>query len=280
MGRWVVVEMNTFRITFRYKNTDNQIVSQEIDIGLIQSIAFTYNIQSTDAGIPSQPSQNAFVMDYGVSRSHTFKYRRVNPQNPVDDITGDSTKWSNGFWVYVIKRYIVNRWQTETDGCKISYVVPQEDSELYTSIPLTNVYVDSFSVEQTAGDVSSLNGSITFIVGATNLTKVVAKHTIIYDANYGSYSASGIDDPTNYVNVTNNDSTSAMSLPSSWRSRAVDTYSISVDDDKFVWSTDAVPNQSSTLYEPGDLINFDSDITGDMITLYAIYDSSNPPSGV
>lgn len=279
--------MNTFRIKFRYKGTDNQIHTKMIDIGLIQSIEYSYSIKNTKAGIPSQPSQNAFIMDYGVTRSHSFKFRRVNPQ--VIDDTLDSNdddaclKWSNGFWEYIMKKYIVNRWQTETDGCKIQYLVPNEDKELYTSIPETNVYITSFSSEQESGDVSTLSGTIKFMVGATNLVKVVAKHTIIYDANYDSYD-SGTDDPTNYVNVTNNDSASAMSLPSSWKDRAVTEHSITVGTDAdFRWCVDAIPQVAngqitSKTYTAGELISFDSEVKGDILTLYAIYDINHIPS--
>ena len=114
--------MNTFRIRFRYLDTTvtpNVIATATVDIGQIQSLTFKYDVTKTDVGIPSQPSQNAFIMDSGVTRTHTFSFRRINPVNPVDDLKGDSTLWSNGFWVYVMKRYIVNRWQAETDGCKI-----------------------------------------------------------------------------------------------------------------------------------------------------------------
>ena len=285
--------MNTFRITFRYKYAssvpndphDGKIVSNTMDIGQIQSISYSYNINNTSAGIPSQPAQNAFIMDHGVTRTHRFSYRRITPDDPVDTlgafdgsgnwVPADSTKWSNGFWVFVMKRYIVNRWQAETDGCKISYIVPEEDSHLYNSIPETNVYVNAFSVEETAGDIQTLNGNISFIVGATNLTKVVAKHTIVYDANYDAYSPNA-NDPTNYVVVTNTDSASAITLPDIWRSRAIGVYGISVDDDKFVWCSDPVPQYEggelkSKAYEQGDLITFDSDKKGDILTLYAIY---------
>ena len=276
--------MNTFRITFRYKYNSNdanngKIVTNTVDIGLIQSISFRYDIKSTGEGIPSQPAQNAFLMDHGVICTHNFSFRRITPKNPVDTlgsfsggnwVPADSTKWSNGFWSYVVKKYVVNRWQSETDGCKISYVVPEEDSQLYTSIPETNVYVNSFSAEQSAGDITTLNGKINFTVGATNLSKVVAKHTIIYDANYDAYSP-GANDPTNYVTVSNYDNTSAITLPTTWRDRAVDVYNITVVDNNFRWCTDPVPNASSKIYEEGDNVQLDENKKGDIITLYAIY---------
>lgn len=263
--------MNTFRIFFKFKDEDensttyNQIITRSTDIGLIQSIGNSYTISVTNMGIPSQPSQNSFVMDSGVQRKYTFSFRRITPQNPVDDINEDSTKWSNGFWVYVMKKYIVNRWQAETDGCKISYT--SNDEGLYPSIDLVNVYVSSFTPKTSAGDAMTLSGDISFIVGATNLSKNVAKHVITYDANYSHYATT--DDDTNYVTITDYDRMIPIEIPPSWVSRAENVYHIgTVIEANKRWCTMSDPTaQGAVIYRMTDTIDLDGDLT-----LYAIYD--------
>ena len=266
--------MNTFRIFFRFRDnvqgspTYNTIVTRNIDIGLIQSINNTYGISNTTVGIPSQPSQNAFAMDSGVQRTYKFNFRRVAPQNPVDDLNEPCTSWSNGFWVYVMKKYIVNRWQSETDGCKISYT--SDDEQMYPSIDLVNVYVSTFTPEMTAGDNMTLKGDISFIVGATNLSKNVAKHIITYDANYTYYDSNAVDD-TNYVTITDDDRMIPISIPTSWVARAENVYGLpTVSDSKKRWCTMSDPSSTGAeLYKEDDTIDLRE--IGDL-TLYAIYD--------
>lgn len=282
--------MNTFRIIFQYKDTNNVIQSNNIDIGLIQEISNVFNISKSSAGIPTQPSQNSFAMDYGVTRTYKFSFRRISPRdnNPsIDDVLdGDSTRWSNGFWIYVMKRFIVNRWQTETDGCKIRFDSVGADGRpqeyLYPSIKPTNVYVSGFTPSQTMGDNMTISGSISFTVGATNLSKNSAKHTIIYDANYKAYTPLAVEDDTNYVMVTNLALANAISLPPNWQSRASSVYGI--QDVKFRWCTQPYPPVDDPVYyNVGDQIILEDDSQNppldiETITLYAIYDIDNPPT--
>ena len=279
--------MNSFRIIFRYGTNPSD--TNTIDIGLINEITNSYSISSTNSALPSQPAQNSFAMDYGVTRTYRFSFKRIfhhesNDPETDDDITKSSLKWSNGFWLYVMKRYIVNRWQAETDGCKIQYFNYDEEGRnrefLYPSIQPTNVYVTDFRPSQTAGDVNTISGSIAFIVGATNIGKVVAKHTIIDDANYRAYTSDADDDDTNYVTVTNQTMTTAIGLPVNWQIRASSEYDI--HDVKFRWCIDQYPTESSTYYNTGDQIvledeSADPPINIETITLYAIYDADNPP---
>ena len=263
--------MNTFRIIFKF-NYNGQIVEKNIDIGLIQSIKPFYEVTTTTAGIPSQPSQNTFIFDMGVKKTFTFSFLRIQPPVVNDSLDADSTQWSNGFWIYIMKRYVVNRWQAETDGCKIVYTVPEENQDYYPPIPVTNVYVSEFTPKQTAGDTMTISGGISFVVGATNISKIVAKHTIIYDANFKAYSPSSQDD-TNYVTVTNDDSTNAVDLPAIWQSRAYSIYGITMG--TFRWATDPIPNQDTVFYEQKEYI---SDLP-ETLELYAIYDTAHPPTG-
>lgn len=283
--------MNTFRILFQYKDTNNQIQTNNVDIGLISDITNVFGISKSSAGIPTQPSQNAFVMDYGVTRTYKFSFRRISPHNNPevdDDLTKDSTRWSNGFWVYVMKRFIVNRWQSETDGCKIRFDSVDSDNNpqeyLYPSIKPTNVYVSGFNPSQTMGDNTTLTGTLSFTVGATNISKTVAKHTIIYDANYGTQAkqkqSQAVGDDTNYVMVTNQPVANAIGLPPNWQSRAFNEYGIS--DTKFRWCTEKYPPAETPVYfKMGDQIVLEDEshnINIDTITLYAIYDIDDPPT--
>lgn len=269
--------MNKFRITFQYKD-GNDVVSHDIDIGLIQSISPVYNITLNKAGIASQPSQNAFAMDSGVKRNYSFSFRRVNLKDSsqfVDELNPNdpdaSLKWSNGFWMYVMKKYVVNRWQTETDGCKIRYDVDSDVIDYYPAIPSTNVYVSEFRPEQDVGDVMTIGGTISFTVGATNIAKNIAKHTIVYSANFETLVPSSQDD-TNYVTMTNNDGINAMKLPTSWRARAQE-YQLTMG--VFKWCTDPVPTQSSKVYDETGTGSFIDDLP-ETLNLYAIYDYHSP----
>ena len=121
---------NEFRILFKFAMDDNGqkvVAEQPIDIGLIQDIKTKYSVSTSSMGIPTQPAQNSFQMDLGVTRTYTFEYRRVNPdtyENTLGEIVNgeyvpsDPKKWSNGFWLYIMKKFLVNRWQMETDGAR------------------------------------------------------------------------------------------------------------------------------------------------------------------
>ena len=207
---------NKFRIIFRFA-IDGIIAEQSVDIGKIQNITNNYTISKQSAGMPTQPAQNTFVMDTGVTRTYTFEFLRILPDNPVDTLgtvsdgeytEADSKKWSNGFWIYILKRFLVNRWQMETDGCQIQYlslsVAPNEDeSEFYPTLARTNAYINKFTPSQSVGNVQSLSGTISFTIGATNINKTIAKHTVIFEANYANYSTSSeaTNDHTNMIKI-------------------------------------------------------------------------------
>lgn len=283
--------MNDFRIRHEYDVKVNNVIQalwNLTDIGLIQDITTTISPSTTSVGMPSQPSQNSFVFDYGVLKSYTFSFRRVSPANPVDEMgnmvggvwqPADSTKWSNGFWIYVMKHYIVNRWQTETDGCKIQYISP--DESCYPTIQPINTYVRSFSAKQSSGDTQTLTGTISFRIGGTSEVKEVAKHVIVYDANYKAYAGvSGVsdevnDDISNFVNVTNSDYTNTMDVAGTWLSNA-QTYGIyqpgdNLTDMKTLFRWNTASDGSGTDYTLGQLVN---PLPEGTLTLYARYNRS------
>lgn len=267
--------MNTFRIVFKYV-LNGQIKEQYLDIGLIQEITNSYEIKTMTQGIPSQPSQNAFAMDYGTSRSYTFSYLRVCPDAPVDDITDaeGSLRWSNGFWAYVIKRYVVNRWQTQTDGIRIIYT--SADESQYPTLPQTNAYVSAFTVEEKAGNTRTLSGKITFAIGSNSDLENANRKALVYEANYDTYSHPG--DDTNYVRATVYGSIDVMGVPTSWIAQANNygIYPIGMNEtlkyQYFRWSlspTELVPEFG---YKEGDLIYLEDTVT----TLYARYNTTDP----
>lgn len=214
-----------------YYNSDSDagtIVEQDVDIGLIQSISNKYEVNKTAMGVATQPAQNSFVMDMGVKRSYTFSITRISPDEPKDWLGSiengkyvqvDSTQWSNGFWYYFLKRYLINRWQMETDGCRIkyqSYSVDDEkedESEFYPTLPSTNAYVSSFSMGQTAGQTNTLSGSITFQIGATNISKEAQGVVITYQIGYPRDT---IQNDCNFVKTVEKNQLWPESVPKSW----------------------------------------------------------------
>ena len=225
---------NKFRAIFKFA-IGSVIAEQEVDIGLIQDISNTYTISKTTAGMPTQPAQNAFAMDTGVTRTYSFQFRRVSPENPVNQLgtvsngvytPSDPKKWSNGFWVYIMKRFLVNKWQMETDGCKIRYYTDPEgdelESEFYPKLATTNAYISKFTPAQSVGDTYSLSGNITFTIGATNILKEVANHTILFEANYATFTTDprADTDETNMVKVSDKGEYILPEIPTLWFERA------------------------------------------------------------
>ena len=270
--------MNDFRITFIYKS-NNDILTKDIDVGLIQKLSTAITPSTTTNGIPTQPSQNAFAFDYGVTKSYTFSFRRITPKNPIDNFLSDSTQWSNGFWVYVMKHYVVNRWQTETDGIKIRYISPS--AVYYPNIDSINAFVNSFSANTSAGDNQSISGSIKFKIGGSAQVKDVAKHVVIYDSNYASYvnTKEAREDVSNIVNVTNKDYIGASPVIPTWLEHAKEYGIYQQSDDLgtmgnyFRWNTKA--DGTGINYTPDRAINSLPDGT---LTLYARYNRTAPPN--
>ena len=158
-----------------------------------------------------------------------------------------------------MKRFLVNKWQMETDGCKIYYL---KDNEDYPEIQPVNCYVSDFKVNQNVGDVQTLTGNITFTIGATNILKESKAHTVIFDANYSSTGVTGVeDDNTNMVRVTDESLMARPSLPQSWMSRAITLTDWDNVSDSY-WAYDK-QGQSSV----GTTIN----LTEEEITIYAIW---------
>lgn len=264
--------MSSFTLIFKYKDGNNQIVSKMLDIGKVTNFSNSYAINNTKEKIPTQPAQNSFVMNLGVKRTLAIDFIRVSPDEPTDSLDADSSQWSNGFWAYIVKRFIVNRWQGETDGCKMRYV--SNDEALYPSIGETNVYATEFSPKQTPGITNVLSGAVKVTVGATNLAKVVAKHTVIYRSNFIGQKPSYNGPESNTVKISNTDTSQTIYVPPEWISTAQDEGIISGGNPSrySYWSTD--PDPQSTSSSKRDFVQDSSivfDVGESMLTLYAIY---------
>lgn len=268
---------NEFRILFKFamdNNGQKVVAEQPIDIGLIQDIKTKYSISTSSMGIPTQPAQNSFQMDLGVTRTYTFEYRRVNPdtyENTLGEIVNgeyvpsNPKKWSNGFWLYIMKKFLVNRWQMETDGCKIYYL---KESANYPTIPAVNCYISDFKSNPTVGDVQTIEGTITFTIGSTNILKESMNYTVIFESNYSSTGVSGVeDDDTNMVRVTNNNELAKPELPTGWCDRAI-TLTGWGDVAGSYWSYDK--NGTSKIEDDVNVIQ----LTEQETTIYAIWRSS------
>lgn len=266
--------MNRFRIIFKHV-LNNQITDKELDIGKIQGITNSYNIRANHQGIPSQPSQNAFIMDYGVTRGYNFSVVRISSDDSVNNITEESTKWCNGFWLAIMKRCVVNRWQTMTDGVKITYI--SDDDKQYPTLSPTNAYVESFTMEQKPGRTNVLEGRMGFRIGSsTEIGGNDKRKAILYDANLESYG-----DESNYVRAVDGNEMNVIEPPNVWIANATayglyDGVTITDAEKKqwFRWSTSPTSLEPVETYgyKYGDFIELNDKVT----TLYATYNKTNP----
>lgn len=215
----------------------------EVDIGFIQSTRTKYSPSVAKFGIPAVPSQNTFVTDKGVSKTISQDYVRVaKSKDPANEGGADSTLWSNGYWIKFVKKYLVNRWQTGTDGCTYSFSTPLD----YPDTTDTNVYIASFTHTLTVG---AITGNIQVKVGSHRKPKAVAQHIIIYYINIEN-------NKTNMLYVTDNTSTTLKAVPPSWVSSNMEFQG---------WGTS--PSQTSGLLEVGSTLELSDRET----ELYAIW---------
>lgn len=225
---------------------DSQGNPLEIDMGAIQSISDNFIPQiATFQGIPSQPSENAFIMDTGVRREISITFIRSSPVTSVNALYGDSALWSNGYWLTNVERYVVNRWQAETDGIKVSYTQGESGKDNFPDIPLTNCYVKSWSIRYTKGIIQALVGSVTFIVGSTKMSHAISP-TVVYHANYSELVGSTVANTTNLVkSYDSTDGVAVLRYPADWIAYATSEYNITPDRDLIWYCT----NTTSTLEE-------------------------------
>lgn len=219
-----------------------------IDMGAIQNLSDSFIPQiATFQGIPSQPSENAFIMDTGVKREISITFIRVSPRSPINALHGDSAQWSNGYWLTNVKRYVVNRWQAETDGIKVSYSQGESGKDNFPDIPLTNCYVKSWSIRYTKGSIQALVGSATFIVGSTRMSHAISP-TVIYHANFSELVGTSVVNSTNVVkSYDSTEGVGVIRYPSDWIAYATGEYNISPNRDNVWYCTDTTTSLESAL---------------------------------
>ena len=210
--------MDNARLKIRVKpdkeNEDYEI-GFSVDIGYIQNTKVTISPDITKVGIAGGPSQNTFLMDRGVKKSISQGFIRVaDNRNPLMDGLEDTTKWTNGYWLKFVKHYLVNRWQTDTDGCTLYFDAGELD---YPPIEDTNVYISSFTHTYVPG---AITGNIQTKVGSYRKPKAVAQHVIIYYINDDAHP----ENSTNMVFMSDKEQVVLKSIPPQWVSDTGKTF--------------------------------------------------------
>lgn len=202
--------MDNARLKIKVKpDKDNEDYEQEfsVDIGYIQNTKVSFSPEMTRVGIAGGPSQNTFIMDRGVKRTISQEFVRViDDRSKENEGIEDTSKWSNGYWIKFIKRYLVNRWQTETDGCEFSFDAGTLD---YPPIEDTNVYISSFTHTYVPNAIS---GNIQMKVGSYRKPKAVAQHVIIYYINDSNHP----ENKTNMVFMSDKEQITLKTIPPQW----------------------------------------------------------------
>lgn len=138
------------------------------EFGVITSIRDTYSVNLTQTAIVIYGYKNSMCMDLGVSKTYTLDFIRVNPMNPNNSSTTESTRWSNAYWIEKLKDAL-NRWQVDSDGFQFTFQLSQNMRDLYPSITRENVYVNQVSLPRTDSSSQYISGSIALQVGSLTL---------------------------------------------------------------------------------------------------------------
>lgn len=273
-----------FFLKFKYADSDGNIHVKKLDIGNVTAFSNSYMPKNIKQAIPTQPVQNTFVMNTGVIRTFSINFTRICHDNSKehDELVDDdesvpttlSTAWSNGFWMYIVRRFLVNRWQAETDGCKMVYISP--DEQIYPSVEETNVYITGFVPTQKAGETYTLSGTLKLTVGATDISKITAKHTVVYHSNYVGNKGTYTGAESNIVKVWDSeDEMPIMAIPVGWLDTAFNEGIITnVEQARAysVWCTEP-SGIGGTTYPQTENIEFDDE--DGILNLYAIYKESS-----
>lgn len=264
----------TFRIITSAKMVNNKPL--EIDLGEIQSITESFSAKVSPVGIPSQPCENTFLYDSGVTLTYSVSFARSIPRNPIDSYSTSSLNWSNGFWIYNILKYVVNRWQAKTDGVRTYYIPDGNSNTLFNGWGFVynsdgtvtkngvNCYVSEFIPHYNLGVERIISGSMSFIVGGLNLSNIL-KSSITYFANFGALSSDMSADTTNVAVIKDDFSFSAITYPSTWLQYMVNKKAITPS---FAgWATSPTGN---VVYEEGDPVTVDG-----ALRLYARYNNED-----
>ena len=115
---YVPRERDTVILQQTIPNGDN--IEMQVEMNLTTDMGERFNISLKEVPTPTMSSENTFITDMYCTESVTLEFIRKSPEK-YNDSTDDSTKWSNGKWISVV-RGLVDRWQANTDGIKLLYI--------------------------------------------------------------------------------------------------------------------------------------------------------------
>lgn len=150
--------MQGLTATLRRKQAESN--DPTFDLGIITDLSCTFSVSVNPSAVVIFGYTGAFAMDMGVTKGYVLSYTRVCPRQPNDAST-DTTRWSNAYWKQRLKQEL-NSWQAEHDGYLLN--LTPSDSELFPTISEAG-YIQSFTCNTQASDVTKISGSITFTVG-------------------------------------------------------------------------------------------------------------------
>jgi len=133
---------------------------------VFQNYTLSDNITTTltEIEIPTFTSEKNLKIDLGTEETFDFKFWRVHPHDwvPADDLSTDSTIWSNRKWYEVFLSDYVDRWQMRTDGATLSY---QSDVGFHLSFEV-NGYITYADITANINGNGDISGNVKFSVGS------------------------------------------------------------------------------------------------------------------
>lgn len=160
-------------------------VPKRLDCGAVTLLSDRVNVTVSHTPIVTYSAENAFLFDTGATDQLAITLVRKNPPNAYDPLDGgipdatllsgqwtDTHTWCNRLWKSAISM-LINRWQAETDGCKIYFtpVVQVENGyagtgDLYQrGLYGVNAYIKSESITYNTKSYEVINVSLNLTVG-------------------------------------------------------------------------------------------------------------------
>ena len=171
------------QLVFRFYDDSDML--QEIYCDTIQSVSDEISASASVTPIVTYDAENAFAFDISANETIHIPFIRKNPFGVTytqGDETGNSELpagtpaskgWSNRKWQEEFTKFI-NRWQTRSDGCTMSYIPPGsvfsngewQDTEYQHAINNLNVYIRSLSFNNSINSYETVTGTISLQMGS------------------------------------------------------------------------------------------------------------------
>jgi len=119
-----------------------------------------------ELSLPTLTTKNNLRMDLGNTEAIDFKWHRTQPTKWTegDDIQyADSEKWSNRKWLEVLTGTFIDRWQMNTDGCKINYIATGADHQMSFTL---NGYIKACNFKYDISSPSVVSGNMKIQIGS------------------------------------------------------------------------------------------------------------------